>query len=50
MNDIGRALGKRAASIVGVVRRKSGFAPPLRRRSRLALTFAEREEISVKLP
>lgn len=44
--DIGRALGKHAGSVFGVVNARGGFSPPERRRHRLALTFAEREEIS----
>ena len=46
LSDIGRALGKHAGSIHGVVSSNGGIAPAVRRRSRLALTFAEREEIS----
>lgn len=46
LSDIGRALGKHAGSIHGVVSSNGGIAPAARRRSRLALTFAEREEIS----
>ncbi|WP_371418080.1 MULTISPECIES: IS30 family transposase [unclassified Acidisoma] len=46
LSDIGRALGKHAGSIFGVVLAKGGIAPPLRTRSRLALTEGEREEIS----
>ncbi len=46
LSDIGRALGKHPASIHGVVSGKGGFAPLARRRSRLALSLAEREEIS----
>nr|WP_158745329.1 IS30 family transposase [Acidisphaera sp. L21] len=46
LSDIGRALGKHAASVFGVVLAKGGIAPPLRTRSRLALTDGEREEIS----
>jgi len=46
LSDIGRALGKHAASIFGVVASRGGIAPPVRRRSRLALTDSEREEIS----
>jgi hypothetical protein len=44
--EIGRALGKHAGSIYGVVSSNGGFIPPVRRRSRWALTLAEREEIS----
>lgn len=46
LSDIGRALGKHAGSIHGVVSSNGGFVPVVRRRSRLALTLAEREEIS----
>lgn len=44
--EIGRALGKHAGSVFGVVNAKGGFSPPDRRRHRLALTPVEREEIS----
>ncbi|MGH9908244.1 MAG: IS30 family transposase [Pyrinomonadaceae bacterium] len=46
LSDIGRALGKHAGSIHGVVSANGGIIPAVRRRSRLALTLAEREEIS----
>lgn len=46
LSDIGRALGKHAGSIHGVVSSNGGFAPAVRRRSRWSLTLAEREEIS----
>lgn len=46
LSEIGRALGKHAGSIHGVVSSNGGFIPPLRRRARWALTLAEREEIS----
>jgi IS30 family transposase len=46
LSDIGRALSKHPASIHGVVSGNGGFVPPTRRRSRLALSLAEREEIS----
>ena len=46
LSEIGRALGKRASSVFGVVRLKGGFAPPARKRSEKALTLADREEIS----
>ncbi len=46
LSDIGRALGKHAGSIHGVVSSNGGFAPAIRRRSRWSLTLAEREEIS----
>jgi IS30 family transposase len=46
LSDIGRALGKHAASVFGVLKTNGGICPVNRRRSRLALTMAEREEIS----
>lgn len=46
LSDIGRALGKHAGSIHGVVSANGGIAPLRRLRSRLALTLGEREEIS----
>ena len=46
LSDIGRALSKHAASIHGVVASCGGIGPNPRRRSRLALTLLEREEIS----
>lgn len=46
LSEIGRALGKHAASIHGVVAQQGGIVPMTRRRSRLALTLNEREEIS----
>jgi IS30 family transposase len=46
LSEIGRALGKHAGSIHGVVSSNGGFAPAIPRRSRWALTLAEREEIS----
>lgn len=46
LSDIGRALGKHAGSIHRVISSNGGIVPPPRQRSRLALTFAEREEIS----
>lgn len=45
LSEIGRALGKHPGSIHGVVSLNGGFLPPVRRRSRWALTLAEREEI-----
>src|SRR6185369_13219083 len=50
LSEIGSALGKHAASIFGVVVRNGGIAPATRRRSRLALTMSEREEISRASP
>jgi len=46
LREIGRALGKHAGSIHGVVSSNGGVIPPARKRSRWALTLAEREEIS----
>lgn len=46
LSEIGRALGKHAGSIHGVASSNGGFMPAGRRRSRWALTLAEREEIS----
>lgn len=44
--EIGRALGKWPDSVRWVVAAHGGMAPPARRRSRLALTLAEREDVS----
>jgi IS30 family transposase len=46
LSDIGRALGKHAGSVFGVLQAKGGIAPPVRKRSCLALTLEEREGIS----
>src|SRR5687767_8381991 len=46
LSEIGQALGKHAGSIHGVVSANGGLTPAVRRRSRRALTLAEREEIS----
>ncbi len=46
LSEIGRALGKHAGSIHGVVSSNGGVIPPVRTRSRWALTLADREEIS----
>lgn len=46
LSDIGRALGKHAGSIHGVVSSNGGIVPAARHRSRLTLTLIEREEIS----
>ena len=46
LSEIGRALGKHAGSIHGVLSSNGGCSPPVRKRSRWALTLAEREEIS----
>ena len=45
LRAIGRSLGRRS-SYIRVFVAASGFVPPTRRRSRLALSRAEREEIS----
>jgi IS30 family transposase len=45
-SEIGRALGRHAASIFGVAARHGGIAPANRRRSPRALNISEREEIS----
>jgi IS30 family transposase len=46
LNSIGRALGKDKQVIHFLLARHGGIAPPVRRRSRRALTLAEREDIS----
>src|SRR5215469_5521525 len=46
LSQISRALGRNYGSLAGTVRRQGGVAPRGRCRSRLALTLAEREEIS----
>jgi len=46
LHEIGRALGKDHVVIHFVLARYGGIAPPPRRRSRRALTLAEREDIS----
>lgn len=46
LSDIGRALGKHAASVFGVVAAKGGFAPVARSRRSGSLSVMEREEIS----
>jgi len=46
LHDIGRAYGKPHPSIRCVLLPRGGIAPAARRRSRLALTLAEREDIS----
>jgi DNA-binding CsgD family transcriptional regulator len=45
-SDISRALKKPPGSIHGMLKAQGGIAPLRRRRPRLALTLAEREEIS----
>jgi len=46
LHEIGRAYGKPHNSIRAVLLPRGGIPPIARRRSRLALTFAEREDIS----
>jgi IS30 family transposase len=46
MNDIARAFGKQRGSIHFVLSSHGGIEPRTRRRSRLALSHSEREEIS----
>ena len=46
LNEIGRALGKDHVVIQLLLARHGGIAPVARRRSRRALTLAEREDIS----
>ena len=46
LSDIGRALGKHAASVFGVIAGKGGFAPMPRLRKSISLSLMEREEIS----
>src|SRR5690349_1527186 len=46
LKSIGRVFGKTSSSIFAHLSPTGGIRPPSRRRSRLALTLAEREEIS----
>jgi hypothetical protein len=46
LKSIGRVFGKSSGSIFSHICPTGGIRPPPRRRSRLALTLAEREEIS----
>lgn len=46
MSSIGRGFDRDSSSIYPLLSRTGGIRPPERRRSRLALTLAEREEIS----
>jgi IS30 family transposase len=46
LSEIGRALGKHAGSVFGVLKTNGGIYPAPCRRSRLALTMGQREEIS----
>jgi len=46
LNSIARLFDRHHSAIQGVLARTGGIRPPVRSRSRLALTMAEREEIS----
>ena len=46
LHAIGRVLGKPHSCIFNHLRPSGGIKPPSRRRSRLALTLGEREEVS----
>ena len=46
LSDIGRALGKHAGSVHGVLSANGGILPATRCRSSRSLSLAEREEIS----
>src|SRR4051812_37574225 len=46
LETIGAALATPHDSVYGVIRRHGGIIPQPRRRARIALTLAEREEIS----
>ena len=46
MSSIGRSFNRNSSSIHPLIARAGGFRPAERKRSRLALTLAEREEIS----
>lgn len=46
LKSIGRIFEKNFGAIYGILFRTAGIEPPLRNRSRLALTLADREEIS----
>ena len=46
LNSIGRVFGTTSSCIFSHIRHSGGIRPQARRRSRLALTLAEREEIS----
>jgi IS30 family transposase len=46
ISEIGRALDRAPGTVHYTIRQRGGIAPPDRRRSRLALTLPEREEIS----
>ena len=46
LSEIGRALGRHAGSIHGVVKANGGIVPPERTRAARTLALTEREEIS----
>jgi hypothetical protein len=46
MSSIGRGFERESSSIYPLLSRAGGIRPPERKRSRLSLTLAEREEIS----
>ncbi len=46
MSSIGRSFDRDSSSIYPLLSRTGGIRPPIRKRSRLALTLSEREEIS----
>lgn len=46
MSSIGRVFDRGSSSIYPLLERTGGIRPPIRTRSRLALTLGEREEIS----
>src|SRR2546422_3717750 len=46
ISEIGRALARAPGTIFTTLKEHGGITPPERRRSRLALTLSEREEIS----
>jgi IS30 family transposase len=49
LSEIGRALGKHAGSIYGMLMAHGGITPPLRTRNERVLSLKEREEISRSL-
>jgi len=46
LSEIGRALGRDHGSIYNVLSHRGGIAPTIRRRARITLSLAEREDIS----
>ncbi len=46
LNSIARLFDRHHSAIQGILGRTGGIRPPKKRRSKLALTLAEREEIS----